>query len=268
MIREQLERHGLYADPERGQHLLDDPGVVRMMVEEAELEPDSVVVEPGAGLGTITKELAATAETVFAYENDASMAAALREEVAETDNVVVREEDIMAADLPSRFDRMVGNIPFHLSAELVEMAGKHGVLSVFLVQKEFAERLVAEPGEGAYGRLTVMARYYTIPVLLETVPEDAFFPPPEVEGAVVKLYPREKKPEVGAEAFFFDVVRALFMHRRKKVRNAFYDSRHVFDLNKEEAKTVRDTLPHSEDRVVTLDLHGFSDIAAFLAEEL
>lgn len=264
MIQSILHRYDLKADTARGQHFLDDTTVIDMMVEEAELDGTETVLEIGAGLGVITAQLADVADTVIAYENDPRLIEPLTGELAGHDNVDIREEDALAADIPD-FDVCVSNVPFHRSSDIIEFLGTRERRSVLLVQQEFADRLVAEPGDSDYSRITVRARYHFIPVYLETVPGSAFFPAAEVDGALVKLFPRNESFDVDEE-FFFDVVRALFTHRRKKVRNAFYDSRHMFDLDKAGSKAIRDDLPHSEERVTNCDLRMLVDIAAWLEE--
>lgn len=266
MIESLVHRHGLRLDTDRGQHFLDDKRIVERMVEEADISPDETVLEIGAGLGTITRNLADAAGQVVAYENDPELLPALREELDDYNNIDVREEDMLSADIPD-FDACVSNIPFHLSGELIELLGGYGKRAVLLVQDEFAQRLVAEPGDSAYSRITVRANYHFIPVYLDPVPGDAFFPVAEVDGALVKLFPRNDSFDVDEE-FFFTVVTALFTHRRKKVRNAFYNSRHFFDLTKEEAKAIRDDLPHSEQRAVNCGLHELVEIAGAVQDRV
>ncbi|MFB6076779.1 MAG: rRNA adenine N-6-methyltransferase family protein, partial [Candidatus Nanohaloarchaea archaeon] len=220
------------------------------------------VIEIGAGLGTITAALAVEADRVVAYENDPDLLPALEAETADLDNVEVREEDVLRADLPG-FDVAVGNIPFHLSTDIVEMLGTHSNPVVLLVQAEFADRLVAGPGEDAYSRVTVETGYHFLPSRIREVPQRAFYPEADVSGAVVELFPRNEDWPVD-ERFFDDVVRALFVHRMKKARNAFVDSRHMLDIERDVAKTMRDDLPHAQARVRDLSIRDLMDIAAFL----
>ncbi|TEU15452.1 MAG: 16S rRNA methyltransferase, partial [Hadesarchaea archaeon] len=97
-------------------------------------------------------------------------------------------------------------------------------LAILMYQREFAERLVAKPGSDDYGRLTVNAYYRASVELLGEVPPEAFFPQPKVTSAIVRLKPREPPFDVADESMFFNVVRALFQHRRQRVRNALYRS--------------------------------------------
>lgn len=257
-----LRNYRIDPDTERGQHFLADGRVVEEMVAEAELAPGETVLEIGAGLGVITRALAGAGVTVHAYENDPDLLPALRSETTDLDNVTVHEEDVLDADLPA-FDACVSNIPFHLSTDILELLCDAGTRAVLLVQEEFAARLVAEPGDDAFSRTTLTAQFHFIPVRLRSVDRTGFEPEMGVDAALVKLFPRDPL-DVDPDAYHV-VAKALWMHPGKKVRNAFVDSRHVFDLDKDGAKAVRDDLPHADTRVNRLDVHGMVDVAAFLA---
>jgi 16S rRNA (adenine1518-N6/adenine1519-N6)-dimethyltransferase len=144
-------------------------------------------------------------------------------------------------------------------------------LAVLMYQWEFAERLIALPGSTDYGRLTVNAYYRAEVELLEKVLPSAFFPQPKVFSAAVRLRPRKPPFKVINEQMFFDVVRALFQHRRQKVRNALY---HSFDqifpgvsLQKIQKRRLLDEkLPRelSDARVMDLEPEKFGMIADHL----
>ncbi|MDY6765764.1 MAG: rRNA adenine N-6-methyltransferase family protein, partial [Candidatus Nanohaloarchaea archaeon] len=146
MIRDILHRYSITPRQDRGQHFLDDPAVVQQMVDAAELDAGDVVLEIGAGAGGITKRLAEAAGTVIAYENDPDLVRVLDQELAGYDTVDIRGEDALDADIPE-FDACVSNIPFHRSTDVLDLLVERGKRSVLLVQEEFAQRLVAEPGD-------------------------------------------------------------------------------------------------------------------------
>ncbi|MFQ3275377.1 MAG: 16S rRNA (adenine1518-N6/adenine1519-N6)-dimethyltransferase, partial [Candidatus Nanohaloarchaea archaeon] len=223
--------------PVKGQNFLTSEVIVEALVEAGEVE-EKEVLEIGAGTGAITQKLSRKAEKVYAVENNSVLAKHLKEEF-EDSNVEVVQEDILEYEIPD-IDRCVSNIPFHLSSEIIEKLGEEQIQSALIVQDDLADRIVAEPGESDYGRFTVLANYYFIPVKLRTVPSSSFEPEPEVQTAIVKLYPNEERHGVEDEEFFFKIVRALFTHKRKKVRNAFVDARHILEISKDEAKEIRD----------------------------
>jgi 16S rRNA (adenine1518-N6/adenine1519-N6)-dimethyltransferase len=106
---------------------------------------------------------------------------------------------------------------------------------VVTVQKEFAERMVADPGTGEYGRLSVTAGHYAECEIVETVPAEAFSPPPAVESAVVATRPRSPDYAVPDEGFFLDFVKAVFTQRRKTMRNAVRNTAHISGLDDPDA---------------------------------
>ncbi|MFO8133254.1 MAG: 16S rRNA (adenine(1518)-N(6)/adenine(1519)-N(6))-dimethyltransferase RsmA [Thermoplasmatota archaeon] len=201
----------------RGQHFLVDDRVAKRQVGYASLTKDDVVLEIGAGKGALTRYLAAAAGRVIAIEIDAALAAGLED----MDNVELLRCDALALDFDAlAFTKVVANLPYQISSPVTfKLLEQDFELGVLMYQKEFAERLVAPPGSDAYARLSVMAQYAADWELLETVSPGAFYPRPKVRSSVVRMTPREPLFSVVDTDVFADVVRALFSHRRKKIRN-------------------------------------------------
>jgi len=201
----------------RGQHFLVNDRIAERQVGYAQLSRDDVVLEIGAGKGALTRHLARAAGRVIAIEIDADLVATLEN----MDNVEVVQNDALNVDFDAlRFTKVVANLPYQISSPVTfKLLEQDFELGVLMYQKEFAERLVAVPGSDAYARLSVMAQYAADWELLETVSPGAFYPRPRVRSAVVRMTPREPLFSVVDEAVFADVVRALFSHRRKKIRN-------------------------------------------------
>ncbi len=201
----------------RGQHFLVDDRVAKRQVGYTSLTRDDVVLEIGAGKGALTRHLAAAAGHVIAIEIDAALAAGLEG----MDNVELLRRDALAVDFDAyEFTKVVANLPYQISSPVTfKLLEQEFELGVLMYQKEFAERLVAAPGSDDYSRLSVMAQYAADWELLETVSPGAFYPRPRVRSAIVRMTPREPLFSVIDEAVFADVVRALFSHRRKKIRN-------------------------------------------------
>lgn len=262
-VKQELRELGV--KPVRGQNFLTSEAVTKALVEAGEAE-DKDVLEIGAGTGVITRELSEKADKIYAVEKNTVLAEHLKEQF-EGSNVEVIEEDILEYEIPE-VDRCVSNLPFQLSSEILEMLGERQIQSSLILQDELADKIVADPGEGRYGPFTVMVNYYFVPVKLRTVAKRSFHPAPEVDAAIVKLYPNKERHGVKDEEQFFETTNALFTHKRKKVRNAFVDARHIFEIEKDEAKKLRDELPHSEERVNELEVIQLKEISEFLAENL
>ncbi len=219
-----LSRYGVRLSKRRGQPHVIDEGLLRRMVDYAEISRGDVVFEIGAGTGNLTAVLVQRAGEVIAIESDGRLVQALRARLGEYTNLEILHGDILKLELP-RFDKVVANLPYVISSDVTfRLLTSEFKLAVLMYQREFARRLVASPGTKEYGRLTVNVYYRAGAELLEEVPPEAFIPRPKVESTVVRLRPREPPFKVQDEQLFTDVVRAAFQHRRKSVRNALFHS--------------------------------------------
>lgn len=224
------------------QNFLKDASILFRECGYAALDSDDVVLEIGAGTGTLTEFLGKRAEKVIAVEFDKKFCEILREKFKDT-NVEVVEGDILETKLPE-FNKVVSNIPYHISSQITFTLFEHQWdVAVICYQKEFAERLVATPGTRDYSRLSVMAGYFSECELMETVSKTKFFPAPRVDSAIVRLTLRKKKPyKVKDEKKFFEIVNLLFQHKKQSVRNALLHSRKKLALSKEQIRSVKSDL--------------------------
>lgn len=245
----------------RGQHFLVDDRIAQRQVAYAELSRDDVVLEIGAGKGALTRRLAAAADHVVAIEIDSSLAAMLDG----LENVEVVQGDALAVDFDALgFNKVVANLPYQISSPVTfKLLEQDFDLGVLMYQKEFAERLVAAPDTDSYARLSVMAQYAADWELLETVSPGAFHPPPRVQSAVVRMAPMEPLFSVVDEAVFADVVRALFSHRRKKIRNGLLAAGLV---NRDQLAGVP-FIHRRAEQLLPAQIGAISDAVAILQEE-
>jgi len=245
-----------------------DPSLLERIVGYADISKKNEVLEIGAGIGNLTRLLAERARKVIAVERDGRFVKILRERLRGYPNTKIVHGDVLQSKLP-KFDKVVANLPYGISSDVTFMLLDHDFeLAVLMYQWEFAERLIASPGSNDYGRLTVNVYYRADVEMLEKVLPSAFLPQPKVFSAVVRLRPREAPFKVTDEKMFFDVVRALFQHRRQKVRNALYHSfGQVFPdmkLQKDQRRKLLDEkLPEefADVRVMDLEPKKFGMIA-------
>jgi 16S rRNA (adenine1518-N6/adenine1519-N6)-dimethyltransferase len=231
--RRVLARHGLRAKKSWGQNFLHDRSAHARIVAAAAAGPEDVVVEIGAGLGTLTAALAAAdppPARVIALERDADMLAVLAAELGGEPRIEIRAADAAAFDFGAACRKagrplvVVGNLPYQIASALVvaivEARGAVG-RAVVMVQREFAQRVVAPPGSRTYGRLSVTVQQYAEARILFHVPPGAFHPPPAVTSSVMRLDVRaEPLAPARDPALFAEVVKQAFSTRRKMLRRA------------------------------------------------
>ena len=234
-----LARAGVRGNPDRDQHfLVDDRVLDRLPSYATGADADlSHVLEIGPGTGALTDRLLGVAETVTAVEHDPDLVEFLREEFAEeieAGRLTVIGDDALSVDLPD-FTASVSNLPYGVSSEIAFRLLPEKKPLVLMFQKEFAERMAAEPGSDDYGRLSVSAQHYADVEVVEPVPKEAFSPPPDVESAVVRTTPRDPDYEVDDAEFFLRFVKAVFTQRRKTMRNAVRNTPHISGLDDPDA---------------------------------
>ncbi|MBI2845755.1 MAG: ribosomal RNA small subunit methyltransferase A [Chloroflexi bacterium] len=220
-----LKEHGLRPKKGLGQNFLVNPGLLDTILATGELSPSDTVLEVGAGVGTLTQGLASAAGKVIAVELDAKLIPILRQNLAGWGNVQIVEGDILKLGLtklvPGAY-KLVGNLPYYLTSHLLrhflEVKNKPRLM-VLTMQREVAERIVAPPGEMSI--LAVSVQFYSQPRIVTRVPRGAFYPPPKVTSAVVRIeVDKNAWPKVGDRDEFFRLVRAGFAQRRKYLRNS------------------------------------------------
>jgi 16S rRNA (adenine1518-N6/adenine1519-N6)-dimethyltransferase len=199
-----------------GQHFLRNRGAVMRIVEAVEPEKDDVVVEIGPGEGVLTEKLAELSNELVAVEIDPELSDRLRTQFG--DRITLVNADAIDAPLPGCPYRAVGNLPYNAGTPILRrvVADPHCRRAVFMLQKEVADRLVARPGDEAYGFLTLFVRLYASARILMTLEPKSFYPPPKVRSAVVVLDP---DPKPFASEALITLISASFRMRRKKLVN-------------------------------------------------
>jgi 16S rRNA (adenine1518-N6/adenine1519-N6)-dimethyltransferase len=230
-VRAVLERHGVRPKKQFGQNFLLDQNLAQRIAELC-VPPDALVIEIGAGLGSLTLPLLARARHVIAIERDRDLVPALTAELAPqlaSGQLRIVEADAKSYDYETELRAaaapraVTGNLPYHLSGPLLErLVGLADLLerAGALVQLEVADRLAARPGTEDYGALSVFAQAaYRISRPL-VVRRGAFFPQPNVDSAVVVFEPL--RPRIAQETPLFRAfVKGAFAQRRKQLKNAW-----------------------------------------------
>lgn len=267
-----MDKYGFRFSKSLGQNFLIDDFIVDEIIDGAEIGPDDVVLEVGPGIGVMTQAMARRAKKVVAIEIDNSLLPVLSETLAEEDNVEVVSGDVLKVDLQKIIDekldgqapKVVANLPYYVTTPIIMRFLEEQIPVtdiVVMVQKEVADRMVADPGGKIYGALSVVVQYYAEPSKVVKVPRSVFMPQPNVESSVVRLKKRKEPPvDLKAPELFFKTVRSAFMKRRKTLLNAL--SSGELAVSKEETKTVLEACGiDPKRRGETLDMNEFAALA-------
>jgi 16S rRNA (adenine1518-N6/adenine1519-N6)-dimethyltransferase len=226
-----------------GQHFLSDPRILTGIVDALGAGQRDTVIEIGPGRGSMTDILADRAGRVVAVEIDKMLANQLRERYAARANVEIVEGDVLETDLATLGGSdflLIGNVPYYITTPIVFKALEPPIprRSVFLVQREVAERMTAQADTESYGALTVNLAVVANVEIVMSVPASAFKPPPKVDSSVVRLTPRPKPlVDIRSLVAFRAFVQAVFGLRRKQFQRVL---RTVAGMSAEEAMAVLD----------------------------
>ena len=243
-LRALLHRFGVFPKRTRGQNFLHDRNLLGWIGGHAELGPTSRVLEVGGGSGFLTRELVARASRVLVVELDDKLAECLRSQFGEDSRVTILETDVLAGKRglhPSVLDGLreltadgepvqcVSNLPYAVAVSFLVGLLAAGVPlgpSMVMVQREVADRIVAEPGSRDYGVASVLLQLQAEVRIVRSVPPQVFWPRPKIDSAILSLRPYNGwSCDVGREGLLSQVVRAGFQHRRKRLVNALGHAR-------------------------------------------
>ena len=218
-----LRKNNLKLSHALGQNFLVDEKVLKEILQAGELTSQDKVVEIGAGLGVLTRELSTRVKKVIALEFDSKIFPALHANLHSCKNVELQNLDVRKFTPPSNKYKLVANIPYYLTSPILRKffveSSRPPELAVLLVQKEVAER-ICNPK-----KLSVLAlevRIFANPEIIEIVKPESFLPPPKVDSAILKIS-LKKNPEIPREDLvdFFKILYAGFHSPRKKIRGSF-----------------------------------------------
>lgn len=222
------------------QNFFQDPELLALSLDPLELEAADTVIEVGPGQGILTELLLERVQRVIAIEVDPQLLARLRTQYAHEPRLTLLHQDVMRsdfrellADVPWSRRKLVANIPYHLTTPLLHKALNIPALTqpldadtpIFadiglMVQKEVADKLVAQPGEKAYGVLSIQAHFAAQNEILSILPRHLFQPQPKVDSAFVRLQPRQTMPISSTDLnAYWQLVQAIYQQRRKTLRN-------------------------------------------------
>ena len=220
-----IQKYHVQPKKSLGQNFLIDPNGLNKVLQAAKVSSEDTVLEIGAGLGSLTYLLAQQSRQVVAVELDHRLIAPLREALAGFTNVTICEGDMLKLFPDTLIDAeryvVVANIPYYITSALIRHlleANHKPTRMVLTVQQEVAERILAR--DGKMSLLALSVQVYGKPKLKAHIPAGCFYPPPEVDSAVlsIELYEEPLFPSESLD-LFFKLAHAGFAHKRKTLRN-------------------------------------------------
>ncbi|MEG1429164.1 MAG: 16S rRNA (adenine(1518)-N(6)/adenine(1519)-N(6))-dimethyltransferase RsmA [Hydrogenoanaerobacterium sp.] len=235
-IKEILKRHGFTFSKSLGQNFIINPEICPRIAAEGGVTEDIGVIEIGAGIGVLTKELARRAKKVVVIELDKRLLPVLGETLNEFNNIKIINDDVLKVDfkalIAEEFAGMkvvvCANLPYYITSPVLMLLLEERlpIESVtVMVQKEAAERICAVEGSRETGAISFAVRYYSRPMVLFEVSRDSFLPSPNVDSTVIRLDIRDDKAlSPKDESKLFRLIRGSFTQRRKTLANSLSSS--------------------------------------------
>nr|XP_027201725.1 probable dimethyladenosine transferase [Dermatophagoides pteronyssinus] len=224
----EIQKQGIQFNKVLGQHILKNPLVVTSMVEKAALRSSDVVLEVGPGTGNMTVKLLEKCKQVIACEVDTRLVAELQKRVQNSpmqSKLKIIIGDVLRKDLPF-FDVCVANLPYQISSPFIFKLLLHRPFfrcAILMFQREFAQRLVAKPGDKLYCRLSVNTQLLARVDIIMKVGKNNFRPPPKVESSVIRLEPINPPPEINYKEWD-GMLRICFLRKNKTLSNLFHQT--------------------------------------------
>ncbi|CAI9282511.1 unnamed protein product [Lactuca saligna] len=251
----QEDRLQLYKS--RGQHLLTNPRILDSIVRSSGVGPGDTVLEIGPGTGNLTLKLLEVADKVVAVEVDKRMVQALHTRVSEqglSEKLTIISKDALKTDFP-HFDLVVANIPYNISSPLVAklvFGGYHFRSATLLLQKEFAIRLLSNPGDSEFNRLAVNVKLVADVEHVMNVSKRDFIPIPKVDSSVVKIHLKTEIPNVNLNEWWA-FTKTCFGKKNKTLGATFKQKKKVAELLNLSKVT------NFDENIVPLDVFNSSD---------
>lgn len=245
---------GIIPKKSKGQNFLIDERVADRHIGYANIRQGDRLLEVGPGLGILTRRLVEASDNLTCIELDDILADYISGEFG--DRLKLIHGDAVKVPFPE-FDVFVSNLPYSVSTPIIfKLLDYNFRTAVVMVQKEFADRMVADVGSPDYSRLTVNLFYRAECEIMETVPASRFNPRPKVDSALVRITPRKAPFDVIDERLFFKVTEVAFNHRRKKIGTSLKTAKLI---------TPGSDIPYLDERIENLRPSEIAKIADAIA---
>ena len=275
-LRRKFAEIGLEPNARHGQNFLIDLNLLDFLARCATLDPSDLVLEIGTGTASLTTRLAEQAGHVITVEIDHHLFDLAQEQLASHDNVTMLQVDalknknrmqpvvietvrrLMAETSCERF-KLVANLPYNIATAIIaNLLGEspHPTQMTVTIQKELADRIVAEPRTKDYGSLSVWVQSLGTAEIERILPPTVFWPRPKVHSAIITIRScPDRRARFGDLAWYHSFIRSIFLHRRKFLRGVLLAS-YKRDIDKRDIDEVLDRLqlgPDTRTEQLTVD---------------
>lgn len=227
-ITQLLEKNNFNLKKKFGQNFIIDENIIDSIINKAQIDKETLVIEIGPGAGSLTYKLSNRAKNVLCYEIDNKLETILKENLKECSNVNIIFQDFLTADVKKDIKKytykkiyVIANLPYYITTPILNKFIEDEIAVdkiVIMVQKEVGDRFKAKPGNKEYGSLSVYLNYYFNVTKLLDVSRNVFLPKPNVDSIVVEFSKKELLP-LKDKKMFFKLVRDSFTQKRKTLRN-------------------------------------------------
>lgn len=228
-MKELLEQYGFNFKKMFGQNFIIDENIIKNIIDKAEIDCNTLVLEIGPGAGSLTYYLSDTAKEVVSYEIDTKLEPILAETLENKKNVTIIFEDFLKANVKEELKKhnysklyVVANLPYYITTPIIMKLIEDNIdvdKIVIMVQKEVGDRFKATPNSKDYSSLSIFLDYYFEIKKLMDVSRNVFIPKPNIDSIIIQMKKRHQLIDVGNKEFFFKLIKDSFKQKRKNLRN-------------------------------------------------
>lgn len=263
-----LRNNRIRPTKKKGQHFIVDPSVAEREVNYADLRPNDLVLEIGAGLGALTETIAVRGNKLVTIEIDQKLVRLLRPRFSGMTNLSLIRANALSFTL-QKVDKIISNIPYSISSQITfRILEFEFEVAILTYQIDFARRMIALPGSRDYSRLSVNVYYRAEAEILDTIPRDAFYPVPSVDSAIVKLRRRPPPFHVQDEGYFFKVLRELFPYRNQHLRKVLKRFIKLNELKGVDALNIIEDARVKDERIRDLPADSIGRLSDVIFEKI
>ena len=270
-IKEILDKFGFKFSKALGQNFLIDGNLIENIIDYSDITEDDYVIEIGPGFGTLTERLVDKCKFLYSIEIDSRLMDVLKYTVGDRDNFQIINEDVLKVDLnelnhgDKKF-KVVANLPYYITTPIIEhLFNYRGVIEsiTVMVQKEVANRMVADVGNKDYASLSLFVKQNSDAKIILNAPKTVFMPQPKVDSAVVNMKLKKLDEDIDQE-LLRQLIRSGFSKRRKTILNSFTSG--FVNVDKEKLKSILQELGLKENlRAENLSLEDYKNIVKKLS---